>query len=211
MKRIININISKDTPEETITALSAALKSGKEKSSLKVSELYILNEDIEVLHERYEQLFKQVKTSTNLSETQIQKECETLSLKYDFEIKELCKFREVDYDEQQAKIKARKAERKPWRRCWLWRLLFRPLTNRAQDIIEKSEELKADELHSKQERLNEKLEKLIKAAKQLEQTIKEADREEPAKVFNPEPTKDEKQLPGQLELVAQSLRDKQKK
>ena len=211
MKRIININISKDTPEETITALSAALKSGKEKTSLKVSELYILNEDIEKLHERYEQLFKQVKTSTNLSETQIQKECETLSLKYDFEVIELSKFRKVDYDVQQAKIKAREAEQKPWRRCWLWRLIFQPLTNRAQDIIEKSEELKADELHSEQERLNTQLQKQIEAAKQLEQTIKEADKEEPAKVFNAEPTKDEKQLPGQLELVAQSLRDKQKK
>ena len=69
MKRIININISKDTPEETLAALNAALKTGKEKSFLKVSELYVLNEDIEKLHERYEQLFKQVKTSLNLSET----------------------------------------------------------------------------------------------------------------------------------------------
>lgn len=148
MKRIININISKDTPEETLAALNAALKTGKEKSFLKVSELYVLNEDIEKLHERYEQLFKQVKTSLNLSETQIQKECETLSLKYDFEIKELSKMRKVDYDKRQAEIKAREAEERPWRRCWLWRLLFQPLTNRAQDIIEERAEVDADIVHT---------------------------------------------------------------
>ena len=152
MKRIINLNISKDTPEETLAALNAALKTGKEKSFLKVSELYVLNEDIEKLHERYEQLFKQVKTSLNLSETQIQKECETLSLKYDFEIKELSKMRKVDYDKRQAEIKAREAEERPWRRCWLWRLLFMPLTNRAQDIIEERAELDADVAHSAAEK-----------------------------------------------------------
>ena len=152
MKRIININISKDTPEETLAALNAALKTGKEKSFLKVSELYVLNEDIEKLHERYEQLFKQVKTSLNLSETQIQKECETLSLKYDFEIKELSKMRKVDYDKRQAEIKAREAEERPWRRCWLWRLLFQPLTNRAQDIIEERAEVDADIVHTAAEK-----------------------------------------------------------
>ncbi|MDE7182592.1 MAG: hypothetical protein K2O41_06165 [Clostridia bacterium] len=151
MKRIININISKDTPEETLTALYTALKTGKEKPSLKSSELYLLDEDIEKLHDRYEYLFKQVKTSAHLSETQIQKECETLSLKYDFEVIELSKLRKVEYDNQQAEIKAREAEQKAWRRCWLWRLLFRPLTNRAQDIIEARTKLEADIAHTEAE------------------------------------------------------------
>lgn len=180
----------------------------------------------------YEQLFKQVKTSINLSETQIQKECETLSLKYDFEVKELSKLRKVDYDKEQAKIKAREAEQRPWRRCWLWRLLFRPLTNRAQDIIENRAELDADIIHTAEEkqieddlrRLSQDSEKLSKRElkrkmrEKINEVIKAADNapmqetfEEPSKIFNTEPTQNNKQLPGQLELVAQALRDKQKK
>lgn len=185
MKRIININLSKDTPAETLAALNAVLKT-KSGKPLKQSELYLLNEDIEKLHERYEHLFKQVKTSSNLSETQIQKECETLSLKYDFEIKELSQKRKVDYDKRQAEIKAREAEEKPWRRCWLWRLLLRPLTNRAQDIIEDRAELEADITHTKAEKAieddrekfkadNPEKPKKRKPRAELKAIIKEAD------------------------------------
>lgn len=152
MKRII-INISKDTPTETINALCGALKTQNKKSSkYKQSELYLLNEDIEKLHERYDQLFKQVKTSQNLSEEQIKKECDTLSEKYDFELDELSKLRKVDYDIKLAEIEQREHNIKPWRRCWLWKLLFRPLTNRAQDIIEERAELDANIEHRKAEK-----------------------------------------------------------
>ena len=161
MKRIININISKDTPEETLTALHTALKKENEKSRRK-QPLYALNEDIEKLHERYEQLFKQVKTSLNLSETQIEKECETLSRKYDFELEELSELRKVEYDKRQAEIKAREAEQTPWRRCWLWRLLGQPLTNRAQDIIEARAELEADIKHTADENAIENDRKKLK-------------------------------------------------
>ena len=60
--------------------------------------------------------------------------------------------REVDYDIKRAQIKQRKRIETPWRRCWLWRLLFLPLTNRAQDIIEERSELNADIQHTKDEK-----------------------------------------------------------
>ncbi len=228
MKHIININLSKDTPAETLTALYTALKVENKKFKDK-QPLYALNEDIEKLHERYEQLFKQVKTSLNLSERQIEKECETLSQKYDFELKELSKLRKVDYDIKIAEIKARENERKPWRRCWLWRLLFRPLTNRAQDIIEEREELNADIIHSSAEKEIEaernKQPETVKTPskrklrremrKELKKIIERADNANPNEMFtepqdvpkseNAEPAQElpktqDKQLPGQMTL-----------
>lgn len=59
---------------------------------------------------------------------------------------------EVDYEIKLAQIKAREKEETPWRRCWLWRLLLRPLTNRAQDIIEERAELNADVVHTAAEK-----------------------------------------------------------
>ena len=59
---------------------------------------------------------------------------------------------EVEYDIKFAEIKERRNNLKPWRRCWLWRLLFRPLTNRAQDIIEERAELDADIIHTAEEK-----------------------------------------------------------
>lgn len=56
--------------------------------------------------------------------------------------------REVDYEIKFAEIKARRNNIKPWRRCWLWRLLFQPLTNRAQDIIEERAALNANIEHT---------------------------------------------------------------
>jgi len=56
--------------------------------------------------------------------------------------------REVDYDNKFSEIEARAGEFRAWRRCWLWRLIFRPVTNRAQDIIEARAEIDADKEHT---------------------------------------------------------------
>lgn len=60
--------------------------------------------------------------------------------------------REVDYEIKLAEIAALRNELKPWRRGWLWRLIFQPLTNRAQDIIEERAELDADIIHTSAEK-----------------------------------------------------------
>lgn len=59
---------------------------------------------------------------------------------------------EVDYEIRLAQIEARRQEIKPWRRGWWWRLIFQPLTNRAQDIIEERAELDADLAHTAAEK-----------------------------------------------------------
>lgn len=129
--------------------------------------------------------------------------------------------REVDYDIKFAQIEARKDEIKPWRRCWLWRLLFRPLTNRAQDIIEKRAELDADIAHTALENeidndrkklppedeekkpskrelkrlMRDKLKKVIETADNAD--VQEVlDEPKPAQ----EPQQDKGQLPGQMTL-----------
>lgn len=107
--------------------------------------MYLLNTDIEKLNERYNVLYKQVKDNPNLSKEQINRECEVLLEKYNFEIEELNALREVEYKTQQAKIKARNQEETPFRRCWIWRLLLMPLTNRPQDIIEEEAARNAEE------------------------------------------------------------------
>ncbi len=150
----VNLNISKDTPAETLTELYAILKPLKmqaEKEKTTCNPLYALNEDIEKLHARYEELFKQVRTSLSLSTPQIELEEETLSRKYEFELEELSKRRKLEYDKQQAEIEARADEQTPWRRGWWWRLIFQPLTNRAQDIIEERAKLEADLIHTAEE------------------------------------------------------------
>ena len=106
--------------------------------------MFALDTDIEKLNERFDVLFKKVKNSENLTPEQVKRECEVLELKYNFEIEELNSLREVEYRTQQAIIKARNAEQIPWRRCWLRRLFFLPVTNRAQDIIEENAELEAE-------------------------------------------------------------------
>ena len=58
----------------------------------------------------------------------------------------------ADYDIKFSKIEARASEITPWRRSWLWRLLGRPVTNRAQDIIEDRAELDADKVHTAAEK-----------------------------------------------------------
>lgn len=107
--------------------------------------MYLLNTDIETLNKRYDVLYKQVKDNPNLTKEQINRECEVLLEKYNFEIEELSALREVEYETQRAKIEARNQEQMPWRRSWWWRLIFQPLTNRAQDIIEYRAELEAEQ------------------------------------------------------------------
>lgn len=115
---------------------------------IKEIDLFLPNEEIEKLNDRYEFLYKRVKHATDLSLAQIDRECEILLLKYNFEIKELSALYEAEYWKRQAEIEAKNDEQIPWRRCWLWRIIFQPLTNRAQDIIEKEAELNAEEIFS---------------------------------------------------------------
>lgn len=220
MKNKININISKDTPAEIITTLCAAIKTQAKEPKHK-QPLYALSEDIEKLHKRYEELFKQVKNSLNLSADQIEKECATLSRKYDFELEELSQMRKVDYDKRQAEINARAAEETPWRRGWWWRLIFQPLTNRAQNIIEKRAELKANIAHTAAEKeiendcnklLSENDEQQSKRKlkrqmrEKLKKVIETADNADVQEAFNEpqsdvqELPQDNKQLQGQLSI-----------
>lgn len=143
MKHNIIINLSKDTPAETFSALYAVLKVQNEKRKLP---LYLTNEDIEKLNERYENLYKKVKDSQNLSTAQVNRECEILLEKYNFEIEELSAMRKVDYDIRLAEIKARAEEVRPVRyRHWYW--LFKTFPNRAQAIIDERAELDAARIH----------------------------------------------------------------
>ena len=108
--------------------------------------LYLSSSDIEDLNERYIALYKKVKNATDLSTEQINRMCEVLLQKYNFEIEELSRLREAEYLTCQAQIEAKNKEQIPWRRSWLWRLIFKPTTNRAQDIIEEEAALEADAL-----------------------------------------------------------------
>lgn len=165
MNRIqINFN-NKETNAEELKKLCDIL-SPKEPKALKrrQNEMYILDTDIEALNVRFEELYRQVKNSPNLSEEQCLRECEILRKKYDFEIEELCKLRKIEYETQQARIKARERAETPWRRCWLWKLLFQPLTNRAQNIIEEEAELNAEEFFAPmEEELEARAEQLYNA------------------------------------------------
>lgn len=198
----VNLNISKDTPAETLTELYAVLKplqtqAEKEKTTCKP--IYALNEDIEKLHARYEELFKQVRNSRSLSTRQTELEEETLNRKYEFELEELSKKRKLEYEKAQAEIEARENEQTPWRRGWWWRLIFQPLTNRAQDIIEERAELEADIVLTAEERITEiernsfifnsdkklsKRELKKQLRKQLQAAIKQADNADVQEILN---------------------------
>lgn len=127
----------------------------------------------------------------------------------------------VDYDIKFAAIDARAAEETPWRRSWWWRLIFQPLTNRAQDIIEKRAELNADIAHTAAEKEIEndcnklpsenaeqsskcKLKRQMR--KKLKKVIEAADNADVQEVFSePQPDvqellQDNKQLQGQLSI-----------
>ena len=121
--------------------------------------------------------------------------------------------REVDYEIKLAEIKQRRLNEKPWRRCWLWRLLFQPLTNRAQDIIEERAELNADIAHKnaeqaiKDDRARELPDENKKSSaralkremkRKLNEAIKQADNADVAEILT-EPQGTE--LPEELEHV----------
>lgn len=123
--------------------------------------LYLLNEDIEKLIDRYEEIYKKAKKSENFSDDQLKRIQEILLQKFDFEIEELSAYREVEYKRKLAEIKAKNKEQIPWRRCWLWRLIFRPTTNRPQDIIEEQAALEAEKLFTGEEQELEERAKII--------------------------------------------------
>ena len=128
---------------------------------------------------------------------------------------------EVDYAIKVSAIDARAAEETPWRRGWWWRLLFKPLTNRAQDIIEKRAELKANIAHTAAEKeiendcnklLSENDEQQSKRKlkrqmrEKLKKVIETADNADVQEAFNEpqsdvqELPQDNKQLQGQLSI-----------
>lgn len=189
LKNKIIINLSKDTPPETISALTAILKAQKEKGN---KPLYLSNEDIENLNARYDELYKKVKDSTHLSTAQINRECEVLLEKYNFEIEELSAMRKVDYEIRLAEIEARAAELKPVRRK---RWVFRPYTNRAQDIIDESAELEAERVHGAAEKLLDAARELLFPGKEKTRLKrKEQNREEAQKQFEENRRQAEKKL-----------------
>ena len=106
--------------------------------------------------------------------------------------------RKVEFEIKRAEIEERRRNLKPWRRSWLWRLLFQPVTNRAQDIIEERAELDADVVHTAAEKLidadEEKFEQenpeiystmkiKAQAKKNLEEAIKAADESDVAEAI----------------------------
>lgn len=161
---IINLpdNVNDSNSEELKRLYNVLYFRADKPSKRRKSKLYLTTDDIRELNDRYAALFKKVRTDVDLSPAQIEKECAYLSEKYDFEIQQLSDSRETEYLEQQAKIKAKYDEQAPWRRCWLWALLFQPLTNRAQDIIEERAALDAKERFAPLEQeLEERAKKLF--------------------------------------------------
>ena len=115
------------------------------------NKLFILTDDIEKLNDRYIELHRKIKNATEISPQHTDRMAEVLLEKYNFEIKELSLARKKEYYTQQAETEARNEEQTPWRRGWWWRLIFQPLTNRAQDIIEERAALEAEELFTNSE------------------------------------------------------------
>ncbi len=126
----------------------------RDKKRNKRNERYIPLEDIEKIDSAFLDEIERIKRRlTGVSDKDLIDTFYTvIKSAYSAEIEMQTYVREVDYDIKFAKIKERRRNLKPWRRCWLWRLLFRPLTNRAQDIIEEREELNADIRHTSEER-----------------------------------------------------------
>lgn len=125
---------------------------------------YLLTSDIEELEQRYSKLYHQIQAAYETNDNtkaKLTRTCEVLLGAYNIEVEQLNDLRYAEYAKRAARAEAKDAEQIPWRRCWLWRLLFRPLTNRAQDIIEKEAELEADKLFTSEEkRLDELASKL---------------------------------------------------
>lgn len=149
----------------------------------KETKLYLLRSDIDKLNKEYSLLYQNVKNDQNLSTAQIERECEILLGKYNFEVEQLSKEREAEYWEEQAKVEAKNNERIPWRRSWLWRLLLRPIKNRAQDIIEAQAALEAEKYFNGKEKEIDDLAKALynKAPADVANVQSNAEPPEPAK------------------------------
>lgn len=156
----INLSLSKETPVETVAQLGNVLNNFTAPQQ-RDYELYLTTDEIDELNDRYSALFKKIGADIDLSETQREKERAVLSEKYDFEIEHLSKSHEKEYRAKQATIEADNFEQIPWRRCWLWKLIGRPTTNRAQDIIELRAELEAEEKFAPEEERLDELEKKL--------------------------------------------------
>ena len=190
--------------------------------------LYIPLEDIEKIDDAFLSEMERVKTRLkNIGDKDIITKFQQVLLNaYCAEIEVQSRAREVDYDIKFAEIEERKRVLKPFRRCWLWRLLFQPLTNRAQDIIEARAGLDADFIHTAAERgieadckklptTGEKHLSKRKIKKMLKATIRQADTANSIEAFE-EPlasdvppnvqtvqenaAKSTSQLPGQITL-----------
>lgn len=99
---------------------------------------------------------------------------------------------EVDYAIKCAEIEARAAELKPVRRK---RWVFRPYTNRAQDIIDESAELEAERVHGAAEKLLDAARELLFPGKEKTRLKrKEQNREEAQKQFEENRRQAEKKL-----------------
>lgn len=133
------------------------------------SELYLTNEDIEKLNDRYEELYKKVKNNSNISEEQQKLEQHVLLEKYAFEVAQLSKKRECEYREEKAKIEAKGSYIIPERKTrflWLRRLFRRPTQNRAQDIIDIEADLNAEDYFRQREAENKQHAKMLDALEQ---------------------------------------------
>lgn len=121
----------------------------------KKNDYYLLTTDIEELHQRYSKLYKQIASdfeNKDITEQQLKRSCEVLLGAYNIEVEQLNDLRYAEYKRRQARAEAKNDEQIPWRKCWIRRLLFLPVTNRAQDIIEEEAELEADKLFTSEEK-----------------------------------------------------------
>lgn len=116
----------------------------------KHSERYLPLDDIKKIDDEFLSEMENVKRRlSNVKDLDIIKVFQQVLLSaYNAAIEVKTLEREVDYEIKFAQIEARRQEIKPWRRGWWWRLIFQPLTNRAQDIIEERAELDADIRHT---------------------------------------------------------------
>lgn len=152
----------------------------------KRKERYLPLSDIEKIDDMYLTEMERVKQRLGYVKDQaiIQAFHDVLLSSYNAAIELRAFEREVDYDIKLAEIRERERNIKPFRRCWLWRLLlFFPLTNRAQDIIEVRAELEADIIHTSEEKAieddrkklpqDDKKQSAHKLKREMKKTLKE--------------------------------------
>lgn len=166
---------------------------------------YLLTSDIEELHQRYSKLYKQIQSdfeNQDTTEQQLKRSCEVLLGAYNLEVEQLNDLRYAEYATRKARADAKDAEQIPWRKCWIRRLLFLPVTNRAQDIIEEEAALKADKLFTAEEKKlddeasklygpdnkkpsDRKRKKILKKYLKYKRMLDNADKAEPSTVVAP--------------------------